>query len=96
MKKTTFLFSIIAIQIFANCSTTKSQARDGLTFETSIKVRSVDEEYQLLPKLCPNCRLQSQGLTSKGNRHYDVMEMKKSTGETVNYYFDITSFYGDF
>ena len=85
------------VLLLANCSSTKtSQTKDGLSMENAIKVNSVAKEYELLPSLCPNCQLKSQGLTSKGSRSYDVMTMIKPNGETVVYYFDITSFYGNF
>ena len=89
---------LVAITILnIGCSSSKtSQTNDGLSFETAIKVNSVEKEYKLLPNLCPECNLTSQGTTSKGNKHYDIMTMIKPSGEKVVYYFDITSFFGNF
>lgn len=97
MKKVLFLFLIGMTILTTGCSSSKnSQTNDGLSFETAIKVNSVEKEYKILPNLCPACKLKSQGTTSKGNKHYDIMTMIKPNGETVVYYFDITSFYGNF
>lgn len=97
MKKVYFPILVCLALLLSNCSATKtSQTNDGLSMETAIKVNSVEKEYKLLPSLCPDCKLKSQGVTSKGSRHYDVMTMIKPNGETVAYYFDITSFYGSF
>ena len=97
MKKIYLTIGAIAAFSITSCSSTKpSQTNDGLSYETAIKVKSVDQEYQLLPKLCPDCKLKSQGLSSKGSKKYDVMTMVKPNGEIVAYYFDITSFFGRF
>ena len=96
MKKS-YLIILIALISLCSCSSTQnSTMNDGLTRETAIKVNSVQEEYKILPKLCPDCKLKSQGVGSQGNKHYDSMTMIKPNGETVVYYFDITSFYGKF
>jgi uncharacterized protein YcfL len=97
MKKIYFPILVCLVLILSNCSSTNtSQTNDGLSMETAIKVKSVAKEYTLLTSLCPDCKLKSQGVTSKGSRSYDVMTMIKPNGETVVYYFDITSFYGNF
>ena len=97
MKKIYLIILVVISLTIASCSSTKNaQTNDGLSYETAIKVKSVEQEYQLLPKLCPGCNLKSQGLSSKGNRHYDVMTMIKPDGGTIVYYFDITSFFGRF
>lgn len=97
MKKIYFQILISLAILNTSCSSTKSsQTNDGLSYETAIKVNSVEKEYKLLPTMCPNCELKSQSLASKGNRHYDVMTMIKPSGETTTFYFDITSFYGNF
>ena len=97
MKKTSISILIaITIVTFGCSSSQTSQTKDGLSFENAIKVNSVEKEYKLLPTLCQDCKLKSQGTTSKGSRHYDIMTMIKPNGETVAYYFDITSFFGNF
>ncbi len=97
MKKTSISILIAISILTVGCSSSKtSQARDGLSFENAIKVNSVEKEYKLLPTLCQDCKLKTQGTTSNGSRHYDMMTMIKPNGETVVYYFDITSFYGNF
>lgn len=88
-----FLFGLL----FLNCSTAKVDAlHDGSTVEKAIKVGSVDEEYQIMRKLCPDCRLVGQSLVPKGNKHYDVIDLVRPNGEKVVYWFDINSFYGNF
>lgn len=97
MKKVLFSFLIGMTILNAGCSSSKTyQANDGLSFETAIKVNSVAKEYKLLPTLCNGCKLKSQGTTSKGDKYFDIMTMIKPNGETIVYYFDITSFYGNF
>ena len=97
MKKVLFSFLVGITILNTGCSSSKtSQTNDGLSFETAIKVNNVEKEYKLLPTLCAECKLKSQGVTSKGNKHYDIMTMIKPNGETVVYYFDITSFYGNY
>ncbi len=92
-KKVVFLFGLIGVATLA-CTTSKnSKTRDGLTLETAIKVNSVKKEYQLLSKLCPQCKHESQAAISKGKKHYDVMTMIKPNGEKAVYYFDITNFF---
>ncbi|HTG56154.1 MAG TPA: hypothetical protein VL943_07805 [Niabella sp.] len=88
-----FLLSVISIATL-KCTTSKnSKIRDGLTFETAIKVNSVKKEYGLLSKLCPQCKHESQAAISKGKKHYDVITMIKPNGEKVDYYFDLTNFF---
>lgn len=88
-----FLFGLL----FLNGSTAKADAsHDRSTVEKAIKVGSVDEEYQIMRKLCPDCRLVGQSLVPKGNKHYDVIDLVRPNGEKVVYWFDINSFYGNF
>ena len=83
--------------LFLNCSTAKVDAsHDGSSVEKAIKVGSVDEEYQIMRKLCPDCQLVGQSLVPKGNKHYDVIDLVRPNGEKVVYWFDINSFYGNF
>lgn len=80
---------------FLNCSATKTTAaNDGSSIEKAIKVNSVGEEYQIVRKLCADCKVSGQGLIPKGNKYYDVLNVVKPDGEKISYYFDINSFYG--
>jgi len=77
-----------------NSSSTKNTSRDGSSIKNAIKVKSVSEEYQIVRKICPNCKMNSQALLSEGNKHYDLLKLTNEKGEEVKYYFDINSFYG--
>ena len=92
--KLIILSTIISFTLNSCSSTKTTSPKDGSTVETAIKVKSVGEEYQIVQKLCPDCKLEGQSLISKGNKHYDVLRLTKSNGEKISYYFDINSFYG--
>ena len=77
-----------------NSSSKKNTSRDGSSIKNAIKVKSVSEEYQIVRKLCPNCKMNGQALLSEGNKHYDLLNLTNEKGEKVKYYFDINSFYG--
>lgn len=86
----------IAFLVFSiSCSSAKINSdHDGSSVEKAIKVNSIAEEYQIAGKLCPGCKFNSQALISEKNKYYDVLEFTNPDGETVDYYFDINSFYG--
>lgn len=70
--------------------------KDGLSYENAVKVNSVREEYQFVKENCSGCELVSQALTENKGKMYDVLTVTKPNGSTVNYYFDIKSFFGKF
>ena len=72
----------------------KETTRDGSSFKNAFKVNSVAEEYKIVKKLCPNCKMNGQALLSEGNKHYDLLKLTNEKGEEVKYYFDINSFFG--
>ena len=67
---------------------------DGLTKATAFKVKNIGEEYQILRTfgLEPGV----EGLvTEPDGKAYDVLTAKNmKTGETVELWFDISSFFG--
>jgi len=72
----------------------KNTAKDGSSVKNAIKVKSIQEEYQIVRKICPDCKINGQSLISEGNKHYDLLRATNEKGEEVNYYFDINSFFG--
>ncbi len=68
--------------------------KDGSSYEKAIKVKSVPDEYKFAKENCTDCTMQSQSLSEKNGKMYDVLSLKKPDGTEVRYYFDITSFYG--
>lgn len=87
------------ITFFFKTDTTPNKKKitnDGLSFETAFLVESMDEEYSLLEEYCSGCKRKIQYLSSHNDKHYDVVKMIKPNGESVTYYFDITSFFGKF
>lgn len=73
-----------------------NKLKDGLSFENAIKVNSVREEYEFVKSNCDSCQVISQSLSEYKGGKYDVIEVSKSDGSIVTYYFDIKSFYGKF
>lgn len=75
----------------------KSNAvKDGSSFEKAIKVKSVSEEYKFARENCKDCQIISQSLLEHNGKKYDALDLKKSDGSEITYYFDINSFYGKF
>lgn len=69
--------------------------RDGLTLETAIIVKSVEEEYKYVKKKCQNCQGLSQSVMESEGMYLDVLKYRKEDGKEILYYFDITSFYDE-
>jgi len=67
---------------------------DGRSQATAYRVRSVREEYEILRVFGLEPGVQSLTIGSN-NKPYDRIEAKNpKTGETVELWFDISSFYG--
>lgn len=73
-----------------------TKTKDGKSIENAIKVNSVSEEYLFVRKNCPDCTIISQALIEHNGKPYDVLNLEKSDGTKISYYFDIKSFYGKF
>ncbi|SDW90858.1 lipocalin-like domain-containing protein [Flavobacterium degerlachei] len=74
----------------------KSSKKDGLSFETAIKVKDVKEEYIYVRNNCENCQMLGQSLLQHEGKAYDKLKLKKANGEEISFYFDISSFFGKF
>lgn len=100
MKTVVKLGLIISLLILAtSCSSTKNTGnptRDGSSFEKAIIVENVAQEHEYVRKVCSDCQLLIQSLSSNKKKHYDILILKKTNGEEVSYYFDISKFYGKF
>ena len=71
--------------------------RDGSSWEKSIVVQSVREEYQWVAAHHPGLTMKQQSLQFHGKKHpFDVLTFTDSTGKEHTFYFDIGSFYGKF
>jgi hypothetical protein len=97
MKKLIY-HSIFAVSGLAlvSCGTTNAVQKDGLSYETAVKVNSVAEEYRFIKKNCADCEPERQSLTEHDGKPFDVLTVKKPDGSKISYYFDIKSFYGKF
>ena len=64
---------------------------NGSSFETAIKVNTVEEEYKYLSANYPGSRVLGQALVydDKGTP-YDILTVQMPDGKTVKYYFDVT------
>lgn len=79
-----------------------SNERDGSTIEKAIIIKARNESdgvsavYSKLGKMYPGYKMKSQGTSSKGSKHYDIMSIITADNVDKVIYFDITSFYGKF
>ena len=75
----------------SNTKTTKTNSGDGLSFETAIKVNTVEEEYKYLSAKYPGSSVLGQALVYDDNgTPYDILTVQMPDGKTVKYYFDVT------
>lgn len=83
--------------VLTSCSSSKTTVvKDGSSINNAIKVGSVDEEYQIVQKKCPTCRVKSQSLIMHGKKNYDSVSFEDEKGEEFTYYFEISSFFGKY
>ncbi|MCP1225133.1 hypothetical protein [Sebaldella sp. S0638] len=74
-----------------NKNAAKADSRDGLSFETAVKVNTVEEEYKYLSTKYPGSRVLGQALVYDDNgTPYDILTVQMPDGKTVKYYFDVT------
>ena len=67
---------------------------DGRTKATAYRVKSIGEEYEILRVFGLEPGVQSL-VDGDNGKHYDVLKAKNpKTGETVELWFDISSFFG--
>ena len=88
---------MVVMMAFVSCATVKqsnNEPRDGSSFEKAIVVKSIAQEYAYVKTVCPECQLQAQSLVFNKKKPYDLLIFKKSNGEEVVYYFDVSRFYG--
>lgn len=99
MKIKSILIYLSIILISNSCAinnTSTNITRDGKSITQAIKVKSVAEEYEFVKSHCINCRLLNQSLIIEGDKPYDVLNLENDKGEKVSYYFDVSSFFGEF
>ena len=97
MKKHFLIIVIILLVLGGACSSTKkttSSSAGEATVENAIKVSGISEEYKYIKKNCSGCQVVQQSLVFIKKKPYDILEVRKANGETVEYFFDISSFYG--
>jgi hypothetical protein len=95
MKVTSLLLTLFFF-VATSCHSTKNvttESGDGSSFEQAVIVNSISEEYDYVRKVCNDCEFVSQYLLFKKKKPYDMLEFKKSNGEKVEYYFDISKFF---
>jgi hypothetical protein len=79
---------------------------DGQSIKTAVVINArsalvgVPAEYEYVTgrhgQQDDGWRLESQMMTEQNGRHYDVLNIKLSSGESMSYYFDATKFFGRF
>ena len=69
----------------------KTVSGNGSSFETAIKVKTVDEEYKYLSANYPGSTVLGQALVydDKGTP-YDILTVQMPDGKTAKFYFDVT------
>jgi hypothetical protein len=67
---------------------------DGKTRETAYKVKSVDDEYEILRRLGLRPNGQSLVMDDKGHPYDMLQAVDPATGKEVELWFDIGSFFG--
>jgi len=90
-----FSFQSCGVKKVANDNVHKTtSASKGSSFETAIKVNSIPEEYEYIRKVCSSCKHKGQALVFNNKKPYDIITVVDNTGTEMNYYFDISSFFG--
>ena len=90
-------FVLFILVLFSSCKssqTSKSSELSGAKMENAIVVKSISQEYEYIDRHCPGCQVIQQSLIFVKQKPFDVLEVRKPNGESVEYYFDISSFYG--
>ena len=85
--------------LITSCSASKNAVkmnRDGSSFEKAVIVKNVSEEYKFAKKNCTNCEFIAQYLLFENKKPFDLLEYKNLKGETINFYFDISEFFGKY
>ena len=98
MKKMKYIFLMTISFAFYNCASTQNQStNDGSSMEKALKVKSIEQEYKIVSEKCSDCKMKNQRLIfNDKDKPFDVLTYIKPNGEEVKYYFDISSFYGNF
>ena len=79
-----------------SASVVQNGERDGSSFEKAVKVHSIEEEYQWVAEHHPSVQLKKQSLVFNKKKPYDILTFTRKDGSDQNFYFDISSFYGEF
>jgi hypothetical protein len=75
--------------------------KDGLSYEEAVVInehkasRGTSAEYTWLRKNYPGYRILQQTSTYHNNKPYDIITIITRDKDTVDFYFDISAFYGD-
>jgi hypothetical protein len=87
----------ISTATLLSCSSTQNlskASRYGSSFKNAIVVISISQEYDYVRNRCSDCQVLGQSLVFHEKKPYDILILKKPDGSEVEYYFDISSFYG--
>ena len=88
------LLSLVLMMSCSSSSKISDSERDGLSYETAIIAKSISYEYDWIKKKYPGSQPQQQMLTHQKRKSYDIITILSQNGETIDIYFDITSFFG--
>ena len=96
------LFALIVVML-VGCRTASPSysGGDGSSHEQAVIIRGVgdteagiDAENAWIRQRHPGARKTMQALESVGRKHYDVIALRLSDGQSTSVYFDITDFFG--
>lgn len=99
MNKLASFIGVVSIMLLSGCTASKINSsanldRDGSSPEKAIIVSSISEEYEYANKVCNNCSFTQQALVFVKKKPYDILTLEQPNGEMIEYYFDISKFYG--
>ena len=92
-----FFLAGIVLSASVSCAPTKAVStdnRDGMSYETAIIVKSIEEEYKWIAEKYPGSKVQMQALVDKDGVPYDVLTFLTADGEKKVAHFDISKFFG--
>ncbi len=87
-----FFICSIAISCASSKPTIADADRDGTSFEKSVVVKNVSQEYEWVKKQYPGGGVVMQALLQNKRKYYDMLKVETAEGKTIELYFDINSF----
>lgn len=95
-----FFLSFLLLSFSISCKSVKkattASSGDGTSIQNAVVVSSINEEYEYVREVCPDCQLLGQSLLFENKKPYDLLEFKRPDGQKLSFYFDISKFFGKY